>query len=124
MMIRAQPDSWWSKPQLVLLDHGLYVSCSDEFRHDYALFWKSLFSMDEATVRRIGGNWGIRDIPLFASAVLQKTWLPGKAVHVDTNYMISDVIDSQLNAKAKLQNFLKESQDVPWELLFIGRNMK
>ena len=28
------------RPQLILLDHGLYRTISDQFRHDYACLWQ------------------------------------------------------------------------------------
>ena len=28
------------RPQLILLDHGLYRSITDQFRHDYACLWQ------------------------------------------------------------------------------------
>ena len=75
-------------------------------------------------MHRIAENWGISDVSLFASATLQKTWVPGKAVHVDGKHQVSDLFDRQVQAKEKLKNFLKDTKLLPKELIFIGRNMK
>lgn len=79
--------------------------------------------MDEASLQRITENWGISDIGLFASATLQKTWVPGKAVHVDTTNAMSDLFDRHVQAKEKLKSFLKDTKLIPRELIFVGRNM-
>ena len=50
IFIRRLPNG---KPELVLIDHGLYINMSPSFRHDYALFWKSLMTFDNATIARI-----------------------------------------------------------------------
>lgn len=36
-----------SKPELVLLDHGLYKTISDELRVSYSLLWRSIILGDE-----------------------------------------------------------------------------
>ena len=71
----------------------------------------------------IAANWGISDISLFASATLQKTWVPGRAVHVNTKQSLSTLFERHKNAKDRLKGFLKDTQLVPRELVFIGRNM-
>jgi aarF domain-containing kinase len=49
---------------------------SEEFRKDYATFWKGLLSGDMVDVRRIAGKWGVakESLDLLASGVLLKPW--------------------------------------------------
>lgn len=79
--------------------------------------------MDQDTMHRIAENWGISDVSLFASATLQKTWIPGKAVHVDNSNAMSDLFDRHVQAKEKLKSFLQNTELIPRELIFVGRNM-
>jgi aarF domain-containing kinase len=37
--------------ELVLIDHGLYVYMTPKFRHEYSLFWKSLMTFDNKTIK-------------------------------------------------------------------------
>lgn len=47
IFIRRLPSG---KPELVLIDHGLYVHMKPDFRHQYCLFWKSLMTFDNKTL--------------------------------------------------------------------------
>lgn len=63
-------------PQLVLIDHGLYITMPDDLRKDYARLWKALLSGDSEDMREIGMKWGIGkgSLDLLASGVLLKPW--------------------------------------------------
>ena len=58
IFIRRLPSG---KPELVLIDHGLYVHMKPEFRHQYSLFWTSLMTFDNKTVGEIVQSWGINN---------------------------------------------------------------
>jgi aarF domain-containing kinase len=109
--------------QVVLLDHGLYVQCTKEFTHQYALFWKSLFTLDMDLTRSVTESWGIKNPTVFASATLARPWKSGKALHIEQT-TIQDIYESQVNAKDQVSKFLKDSQNLPKELIFVGRNLK
>ena len=112
------------RSQVVLLDHGLYVTCSPQFTHDYAVFWKSIFLGDQERMHEISSNWGMSDLQLFASATLQKTWIPGQAAHISekpSNLLKS--INNAERAKERLRSFLENTELLPKELIFVGRNM-
>ena len=113
-----------SEAQTVILDHGSYVSCSPQFTHDYSVFWKSIFVGDQERMHEISNNWGISDLQIFASATLQKTWVPGNAAHISEHpAKLINSLHSAERAKERLRNFLKDTELVPKELIFIGRNM-
>ena len=65
IFVRRKP---FGKAELVLIDHGLYIHMNPEFRHQYALFWKSLMTFDNKTIEGIVRSWGIGSPDMFASA--------------------------------------------------------
>ncbi|KAI8801160.1 ABC1 family-domain-containing protein [Cladochytrium replicatum] len=122
ILVRPNPSNP-KRPQLVLLDHGLYVRCRDEFRHDYALFWKSLFTRDMPTLTQIATSWGIGDVELFASAQLQRNWTATNPVHVSHKVSATEMFQKQKEMQARLKNYLADTDRLPPELVFIGRNL-
>ncbi|KAJ3058686.1 hypothetical protein HK102_010363, partial [Quaeritorhiza haematococci] len=123
LLVRRNPTT--NTPQLVLLDHGLYMHSRPTFRHNYALFWTSLFTADLPTLQRIAQSWGIADVEMFASSTLQKPWSPSKAMHVKEAGMPSlmEVYELQVQAKERVKRFLSDTEKTPLELVFIGRNL-
>jgi aarF domain-containing kinase len=65
------------KPELVLIDHGLYIHMDPKFREEYALFWKSLMTFDNKTIKKIVTGWGINSPDIFASATLMRPYTGG-----------------------------------------------
>ncbi|KAJ3390954.1 hypothetical protein HDU92_000206 [Lobulomyces angularis] len=112
-----------NKPQIVLIDHGLYVSCSPEFVQNYALFWKSLFTQDSQTLEEIVKNWGMSDIQMFATMTLQKPWKKDVAIHIPQKPDLREIYEMQVEAKQRIQKFLTNTNLIPKELIFIGRNL-
>jgi aarF domain-containing kinase len=45
--------------QVVLIDFGLCLRLSNEFRLQYAKFWQALFLQDKETISSIVKEWGI-----------------------------------------------------------------
>ena len=121
ILIRKHPNNVGH--QVVILDHGLYIQCRPEFTRQYALFWKSLFSLDIDTTRIITESWGLENAEIFASATLARPWKSGKAIHVE-KVTAKDIYDSQVDAKRKVSEFLKNTDKLPKELIFVGRNLK
>ncbi|KAF8243280.1 ABC1-domain-containing protein [Wilcoxina mikolae CBS 423.85] len=126
ILVRRLPNG---KPQLVLLDHGLYITTTPKFRHQYALFWKSLFTFDNETINNIATEWGIGNNDLFASATLLKPYQGGtkemativggsKAGGPKTAYEASQQM------REKVAEFIVNQDQMPRELVFIGRNMR
>ena len=48
-----------TKPQLILLDHGLYYTFSDSFRIPYCQLWKSLALRDTNGVKAAANKMGL-----------------------------------------------------------------
>ncbi|RIA79080.1 ABC1 family-domain-containing protein [Glomus cerebriforme] len=86
VFVRPHPNKSKKHYQIVLIDHGLYVEESVVFRHQYSLFWKSLFMMDNDMIHQICHEWGINDPEMFASATLMKPYRPKTALHIASNH--------------------------------------
>ncbi|KZT19820.1 ABC1-domain-containing protein [Neolentinus lepideus HHB14362 ss-1] len=111
-----------TRPQLVLLDHGLYVHLSDEFRRQYATLWKCLLTKDLDTVQEIARGWGIGSPDLFASATLMRPtgFDPKKLQEMES---MTEYEKSQIMTE-KLRQFLQDTDKMPKVLIFIGRNVR
>lgn len=126
ILIRRLPSG---APQLVLLDHGLYITTTPEFRHDYALFWKSLLTFDNATIGEIAEKWGIGNTDLFASATLLRPYQGGTKeiatlVSGSQNGGPGSAYEAHQQMRKKLAEFIIAQDRMPKELIFIGRNMR
>lgn len=63
------------RPELVILDHGLYREVSDELRVSYAKFWKAILNGDKDAMRACTGPLGAGDLyPLLACVLTRKPW--------------------------------------------------
>ncbi|KAJ3333151.1 hypothetical protein HDU76_011068 [Blyttiomyces sp. JEL0837] len=122
VLIRANPVNS-HQPQVVLIDHGLYVQSSPEFTHDYALLWQSLLLFEKDKVEQIAKSWGIRDVDLFASGTLQRPWKRARRLNLTGKVDMAEMYEFQLNAKERAQQYLSDTDRVPRELLFIGKNL-
>lgn len=128
IFIRRLPNG---NPELVLIDHGLYVHMRPQFRHQYSLFWKSLMTFDNETIRTIVNSWGITNPDIFASATLMKPYTGGDG---STRAEISKGLtgkEQQERAYEMQQKMRKGIKDIlgdetkwPKELIFIGRNLR
>ncbi|KAH9942243.1 ABC1-domain-containing protein [Epithele typhae] len=108
--------------QFVLLDHGLYVKATEGFQAQYARLWKALLTADFDGIKNIALSWGIGAPDLFASATLMR---PVRFKQTDTaNFQEVNEYDRGVMMKAKLRQFLTDTDKMPKELIFIGRNMR
>ncbi|KAF9417834.1 hypothetical protein BGZ94_009854 [Podila epigama] len=124
ILVRKHPSNP-KKHQLLLLDHGLYIRESDEFRKQYCLFWKSLFLLDQKAIQEICTDWGINDPQMFANATLLKPYNMNRSPSItpSSNTSVLDAYEIQMKLKTSLKEFLINSELLPKELIFIGRNM-
>ncbi|KAJ1469429.1 ABC1 family-domain-containing protein [Baffinella frigidus] len=96
--------------QLVILDHGMYVNCSETFRKDYCNLWKAMVLLDTVRVESICRSWGIRDANFFASLQLLKPFSPStnNAVHLNATTK-AEVYQMQIDAYARVKELLMTS---------------
>ena len=52
ILIRPHP-RYKNKPQVVLLDHGLYRNLDDSFRRNYCRLWQALVLGDESKIKKV-----------------------------------------------------------------------
>ncbi|KAI3649752.1 hypothetical protein MP228_005384 [Amoeboaphelidium protococcarum] len=110
--------------QLVLLDHGLYIEEREEFRLQYARFWKSIFLLDIDAMKDICSKWGMSDFKIFASATIQKPFSGKQLVHQGrVTISREEMYKMQTASKDRIQKFLANSAQIPLELIFVGRNI-
>ncbi|KAF9111031.1 hypothetical protein BGX27_005492 [Mortierella sp. AM989] len=124
ILVRRHPEDA-RKHQLLLLDHGLYVRESEEFRKQYCLFWKSLFLLDKQTIHDICVQWGVGDSQMLANVTLLKPYNTDRSPNIkpSSNTSVLDAYEIQTKLKSNLKDFLINSELLPKELIFIGRNM-
>lgn len=128
IIIRPNPSRPW-QPQLVLLDHGLYVRLTDEFRRQYAQLWRGLLGGDWPAIEDITKEWGIGTPDLFASATMLKAVKFGsrsKNGNGNGNLIGEEITqyEQSVRLKEKLKQFLTDTDKCPKELIFLGRNMR
>ncbi|KAL2198745.1 ABC1 family-domain-containing protein [Corynascus similis CBS 632.67] len=119
-------------PELVLIDHGLYVYMSDKFRREYGEFWKALMTFNNEKIGEITSEWGIKAADLFASATLLRPYEGGEQQlqkgmlnALDESKSASEKhYEMQKRMKQGIRDVLADEDKWPQELIFIGRNMR
>lgn len=128
IFVRRKPSG---DADLVLIDHGLYIHMSPQFRHEYSMLWKSLMTFDNKTIANIVRRWGINNPDLFASATLMRPYTGGDQ---STSSAIRDglkgkdeaerAFEMQQKMRQGVREILSDEKQFPRELLFIGRNLR
>ncbi|KAF2254946.1 ABC1-domain-containing protein [Trematosphaeria pertusa] len=128
IFIRRLPNG---DPEVVLIDHGLYVHMNPQFRHQYALFWKSLMSFDNDTIKEIVSSWGVNNPDIFASVTLMRPYEGGD--NSTLNELKKErqgrdqqerAYEMQVKARDGIKQILGDEDKWPRELIFIGRNLR
>lgn len=128
IFIRRLPSG---QPEIVLIDHGLYIRMNPNFRHQYALFWKSLMAFDNDTIKDIVSSWGVNNPDIFASATLMRPYTGGD--NTTLNELRKEgkgrdqqerAFEMQVKARDGIKQILGDETKWPRELIFIGRNLR
>lgn len=129
VLVRQHPNGKKGQHQVVLIDHGLYVELSEDFRRKYAQLWKAIFTLDLKTLDEITVSWGMGQgsSELFASATLLRPWSKPKSKD-EANKLGEHApktdLELQREIKDKLKIFLEHTELLPKELLFVSRSMR
>ncbi|KAK7086635.1 putative aarF domain-containing protein kinase 1 [Halocaridina rubra] len=60
---------------IILLDHGLYTTLTNEFRNTYSKFWLSILKADLKEIQKYGEQLGVGELyGLFACMVTARSW--------------------------------------------------
>lgn len=128
IFIRRLPSG---EPEVVLIDHGLYITMTPSFRHQYAQFWKSLLAFDNASIRAIVSSWGVNNPDVFASATLMRPYQGGdnstlEALRAEAKGKDQAERAFELQSKGRdaIKSILGDEDKWPRELIFIGRNLR
>lgn len=128
IFIRRLPSG---KPEVVLIDHGLYIRMNPDFRHQYALFWKSLLAFDNDSIKDIVTSWGINNPDVFASATLMRPYMGGDKSTLNElrkegtgQDQQERAFEMQVKARDGIKQILGDENKWPRELIFIGRNLR
>ena len=127
IFIRRLPSG---KPELVLIDHGLYIHMKPEFRHQYSLFWKSLMTFDNKTLAKIVKTWGVNNVDIFASATLLRPYTggdnstSGEIRNLSKKEQAERQFEMQQKMRKGMRDILGDETKWPRELIFIGRNLR
>ncbi|KAL7948627.1 ABC1 family domain-containing protein [Trichoderma barbatum] len=112
MFVRRLPSG---KPQIVLIDHGLYVSLSDNLRRQYARFWKSLLTGDQKGLDEVSAAWGMKTSDAWADTFMSREKKPEPTD--ETPEERSERLINETSA------FFGEEGLYPRELIFLERNL-
>ncbi|XP_039831496.1 putative ABC1 protein At2g40090 isoform X2 [Panicum virgatum] len=107
MMVRPMPQDsrksfGWKRPQLVLLDHGLYKELDYTTRISYASLWKALVFADEKAIKENSVKLGAgEDLhALFAGVLTMRPWQ--RVIDPSLDHL---VLDSKTTDYSELQNY-------------------
>ncbi|ODV90624.1 hypothetical protein CANCADRAFT_18635, partial [Tortispora caseinolytica NRRL Y-17796] len=122
-LLRYDPKS--GKPQIVVLDHGLYVYERPEFRIQYTYLWKYLLSYNIDGVKQILECWGMEYNGSMGQAIIARNYDPNKKklakTGQDTDF---ESFAHQKDMSESFKNFIKSTDKLPLELVFVGRSVR
>jgi len=84
LFVRPMADG---KPQLVILDHGIYTELSQETRLSYTKLWRGILSQDEMMIKEASHELGADFYQLFTAMIANRTY--------------EDVMEKQKKSKLK-----------------------
>lgn len=126
-------------PQLVLIDHGLYVGVEDGFKKQWVDLWRGMLAGDFDSVEQVTKEWGMGMPDLLASATLMKPVRLRKGETPEQKRKREEREESQIAElqrkpmtqyemsvlmKKRLKGFLKDTDRMPKALIFLMRNMR
>jgi aarF domain-containing kinase len=98
------------------------LSESLQFKHQYALFWKSIFVLDFATAKKITDQWGVLHPEIMASACLQS--VVSFNTGIKEEFSRETLYKTPQQTKKKILNLIDNTKQLPSELVIVGRNCK
>ncbi|KAH6904851.1 ABC1 family-domain-containing protein [Coprinopsis sp. MPI-PUGE-AT-0042] len=131
VIVRPSPSDP-TKPQLVLIDHGLYVRVPEEFKREWVGLWRAMLSGDFNGVKEVATTWGMGAPEILASFTLMKPVSLGRSKKAKAGEGESNVppqpkmtnYEASVLMKRKLKEFLVDTDRMPKVLIFLIRNMR
>ncbi|KAJ6441492.1 Enoyl-CoA Hydratase family member [Purpureocillium lavendulum] len=126
ILIRENPNRP-GKAQVVLLDHGLYITMSDKLRRQYSRFWKALVTNDDAALQRVSREWGMKSADAWADASLMRPYKNPSSADDEDGLAWQRTKETPEERKQRMIDeaaaYLGEEGLFPRELLFLERNI-
>ncbi|KND86900.1 ABC1 family protein C10F6.14c [Tolypocladium ophioglossoides CBS 100239] len=126
ILVRRNPNGS-GKAQVVLLDHGLYITMSDKLRRQYARFWKALITNDDASLQKVSHEWGMKNADAWADASLMRPYKNPAATEGDGGSAWRRTKETAEERQQRMIDeaaaYLGEEGLFPRELLFLERNI-
>jgi aarF domain-containing kinase len=149
VIIRPSPTSP-NHPQLVLIDHGLYVQVPEKFKREWVDLWRGMLSGDFSEVETVTKRWGMGMPDLMASLTLMRPVVlrRNRRKRPKKEEEMTDKVGKEIEGrekkkegetkekreltqyersvimKEKLKGFLKDTDRMPKVLIFLTRNMR
>ncbi|KAF2669680.1 ABC1-domain-containing protein [Microthyrium microscopicum] len=119
------------KAELVLIDHGLYISMTPEFRRTWSELWKALIGLDNAKIIEIVKSWGIDNPDIFASMTLMRPYDGGdgstaRSLGRELKGATAQERAYEMHQRSMhgIKQVLGDETKLPRELIFILRNLR
>ena len=121
-----------SRPQLVLIDHGLYVRVPESFKRQWVQLWRGMLAGDYQAVDVVTKEWGMGMPDLLASFTLMRPTIlrrgrkpkPKKEGEEEGPRRPLTQYELSVKMKEKLKQFLVDTDRMPKVLIFLTRNMR
>ena len=116
ILVKAMP----SGPQLIMLDHGLYVDVHEELRISYCRLWKALIDGDMPGVEQACSEMGVQDLyRIMASVLTQRSWetIAERKLNVPRTQEEKSLITKR--AMGMFSELTQVLQSVPRELIMV-----
>lgn len=110
------------KVQLVLLDHGLYETITEDIRNDLCCFWEAIVLRDYERMKIYSDKLHVSDHKRFAEILLQKP-LEINKFSFATKYTEEEVLYMKKVASKHFNIIMTVLKEMPRNLLFIVRNL-
>ena len=130
VLVRPSPSNP-SRPQVVLLDHGLYVPVQGDFKRDWVRLWRAMLVGDYQGVDTVTRGWGMGLPDMMASFTLMRPTIlrkgrkkKEKKPDGQTERKNLTQYEASVMMKAKLKEFLADTDRMPKVLIFLSRNMR
>ena len=128
VLIRPSPSNP-RRPQVVLLDHGLYVRVPEDFKREWVRLWRAMLVGDYQGVDAVTRGWGMGLPDLMTSFTLMRPTILSKGrkkkeKKADDKQKPLTQYEMSVGMKAKLKEFLTDTDRMPKVLIFLSRNMR
>lgn len=123
ILVRRHPNGS-GKHQVVLLDHGLYITLPDKLRRQYGRFWKALVTNDDVGLQKVSDEWGMNNANAWADASLMRPYKTPEG-QSDSTWQRSKETKEERKERmiAEAASYLGEEGLFPQEIVFLERNI-